>query len=213
MLVLTDWLLCAHQFYSQCWPIEILVIFVPPNFFTEDKGDNLYEVKGDSLTEGETFGVYLVHEWTLKFGQLESFFLVCCRGAKNRIAVVINGIAISKNLIAISQNGNAVFANGNATFSCLLDYLFFAPFHHLSWQLRFGWFIACDRYFFLPSSFCSKGKTETLVHFSSKEFVTYSSFLYLCIGFGGKIPNRRCISLLFRTYRKDLGNLFWNSSI
>lgn len=43
-------------------------------------------------------------------------------------------------------------------------------------------------------------------------FATLSSFTYLCNGFGGEIPNRRCISLLFRAYRKDLGNLFWNSS-
>jgi hypothetical protein len=29
----------------------------------------------------------------------------------------------------------------------------------------------------------------------------------------GEIPIKSCISLLFRAYRKDLGNRFWNSSI
>jgi len=36
---------------------------------------------------------------------------------------------------------------------------------------------------------------------------------YLCQRYRGEIPDQKCISLLFRTYRKDLRNLFWNSSI
>ena len=46
------------------------------------------------------------------------------------------------------------------------------------------------------------------MHFSSEKFVKYKYFLYLCSGIEGEISNRRCISLLFRTYRKDLGNRF-----
>ena len=45
------------------------------------------------------------------------------------------------------------------------------------------------------------------MHFSFEKFAKYKYIFYLCSGIGGEIPNRRCISLLFRTYRKDLGNL------
>ncbi len=52
-----------------------------------------------------------------------------------------------------------------------------------------------------------------MMHFSFEKFAKYKYFLYLCSGIGGEILNRRCISLLFRTYRSSLGNFFWNSSI
>ena len=46
------------------------------------------------------------------------------------------------------------------------------------------------------------------------EKVCKIKILYLYLQrYRGEIPNRRCISLLFRTYRKDVGNLFWNSLI
>ena len=48
---------------------------------------------------------------------------------------------------------------------------------------------------------------------SSENLENYKRIIIFANGIGGDIPNHRCISLLFRTYRKDLGNLLWNSSI
>jgi len=50
--------------------------------------------------------------------------------------------------------------------------------------------------------------SRALMHFSFKKFAKLNISLYICSGIGGEIPNHRCISLLFRTYRKDLGNHF-----
>ncbi len=48
---------------------------------------------------------------------------------------------------------------------------------------------------------------------SSDYLRIFRIIIIFAIGIGGKIPSHRCIGLLFRTYRKDLGNLVWNSSI
>ena len=48
---------------------------------------------------------------------------------------------------------------------------------------------------------------------SPDDALEFEKIVYLCHRLGGEIPSHRCISFYFALYRKDLGNLVWNSSI